>query len=89
MIWIYWYVIETELTDMFSHLDAIDLRLSNERARVSSSKKVEEREWREHNVRMIEREREDEIAFLETRGFVVPSLDEVMNDDELLEMLGL
>lgn len=49
------------------HLDAIDLRLSHERARVAAAKPGKDREWREHNVRQIEREREAEIAFLAAR----------------------
>lgn len=74
------------MTD-FSHLDAIDLRLSHERVRVSEAKTNKEREWREHNVRMIEKERVNEIKFLETQGVKFPSLDEIMSDDELLAEL--
>lgn len=81
----------------FSHLDAIDQRLSHERARVAAAKPGKERDWREHNVRMIEREREAEIAFLAARGVTLPAgptLDEIlsdplisMTDDELLAAL--
>ena len=81
-----------------SHLDAIDLRLSHERARVTSAKTEKEREWREHNVRMIEREREGEIAFLAKRGIKIdptPTIDDIMSDplltmsdDELLAALS-
>lgn len=73
------------------HLHAIELRLSHERARVDAAKNDKEREWRAHNVRMIERERENEIAFLAARGVTVeeaPSLDDIMSDDELLALLN-
>lgn len=69
------------------HLDAIDLRLSHERARVAAAKTPQEKEWREHNVRMIEREREGEIAFLAKRGITFQTIDEIMSDDELLAAL--
>lgn len=80
---------------MYEHLDSIDLRLSHERARVAQSKNQQEREWREHNVRMIERERASEIEFLEKKGVTFPTLDEIlsdelidaMSDEELLEAL--
>ena len=62
------------------HLDAIYLRLSHERSRVAAAKTPKEKEWREHNVRMIERERESEIQFLAKRGITFPSIDEIMRD---------
>lgn len=71
------------MTD-FSHLDAIDLRLSHERTRVAQAKTNKEREWREHNVRMIEQERASEIKFLENNGVKFSSIDEILSDDELL-----
>lgn len=74
-----------------NHLDAIDLRLSHERSRVTAAKPGAEREWREHNVRMIERERAGELAFLAKQGYVEPApmtLDEIMNDEDLLAMLN-
>lgn len=71
----------------FSHLDAIDLRLSHERVRVAQAKTAKDREWREHNVRMIEKEREAEIRFLEKRGVKFPTLDEILSDDELFREL--
>lgn len=73
----------------FSHLEAIELRLSHEKARVAATK-GKEREWREHNVRMIEREKQAEIEFLAKRGIVVPTLDDIfaeMDDDALLNEL--
>lgn len=72
----------------YSHLDAIDLRLSHERARVLTAKTKKEREWREHNVCMIEKERAAEICFLENHGAKFPTPDEIMSDDELLRELG-
>ncbi|MGM4891215.1 hypothetical protein [Tardiphaga sp. 839_C3_N1_4] len=75
------------MTD-FSHLDAIELRLSHERARVLQEKTKKAREWREHNVRMIEQERDSEIKFLERNGVKFPTLEEIMSDDELLVELG-
>jgi uncharacterized protein YydD (DUF2326 family) len=74
------------MTD-FSHLDAIDQRLSHERARVVLAKTKKEREWREHNVRQIEKERADEIEFLKHNGVKFPTLEEIMSDDELLAEL--
>lgn len=77
-----------------SHLDAIDLRLSHERARVTEARNAKDRTWREHNVRMIERERVGELAFLAKQGYVEPApmtLDEIfaeLDDDELLAQLG-
>lgn len=71
----------------YSHLDAIDLRLSHERARVAAARTKKEKEWRAHNVRMIERERESEIAFLKSNGAEFPGLDEIMSDDELFAAL--
>lgn len=75
------------MTD-FSHLDAIDQRLSHECARVAQAKTRKERDWREHNLRSIEKERADEIRFLEKNGFKFPTLEEIMSDDELLAELG-
>lgn len=74
------------MTD-FSHLDAIDLRLSHERARVATAKNAKDRAWREHNVRMIEKERAAEIRFLEKQGVEFPALDEILSDDDLLREL--
>lgn len=80
-----------------THLDAIDLRLSHERARVTDARNAKDRAFREHNVRMIERERVGELAFLAKQGYVEPapmSLDDIpaeidaLDDDELLAQLG-
>lgn len=72
----------------FNHLDAIDERLWHERARVLQERTAKAREWREHNVRIIERERDAEIAFLKKNGVKFRPLDEIMSDDELLAELS-
>lgn len=72
----------------FSHLDAIEERWLHERARVLQAKTDMEREWREHNVRQIEKERAAEIAFLERSGVKFPTIDEIMSDDDLLAALS-
>lgn len=70
-----------------SHLESIRIRLSHERHRVETCK-PRERAWREHNVRMIEREEASELAFLAKRGVTVPADPvETMTDDELLDAL--
>jgi hypothetical protein len=75
---------ETRAERDLSHLHAIELRLSHERARVDAAITDRERNWRQHNVRMIEREREAEIAFLTARGITVDDAPATMTDDELL-----
>lgn len=72
----------------YSHLESIEARLSHERERVRNAKSARDREWRKHNCRMIEKERDSEIAFLEKRGFHIPTLNQ-MTDDELLRELGI
>lgn len=69
-----------------SHLDAIDLRLSHERSRVAMAKNERERQWREHNVKMIEQEREGEIAFLAKHGVVIEPDSPMTLDEILVEM---
>lgn len=73
----------------FSHLDAIDERLWHERARVEQARTKRERDWREHNVRMIEQERNSEIDYLKRKGVKFPTIDEIMSDDELLAALEI
>lgn len=69
----------------YNHLNAIELRLSNEcmRRDVSSGKN---REWREHNIRMIERERQNEIDFLAKKGIFIEELDVMTMEDVLAEL---
>jgi hypothetical protein len=71
----------------FSHLEAIEQRWLHERSRVLQAKTAKEREWREHNVRQIEKERAAEIAFLERSGVEFPTLDVIL-DDELIAALS-
>jgi hypothetical protein len=71
----------------FDHLDAIDDRLSHERARVEQARTKRDRDWCEHNVRMIEQERDSEIAFLKRSSVKFPTIGEIMSDDELLAEL--
>lgn len=68
------------------HLDVIRLRLSHERERVRTCK-PRDRTWREHNVRMIEREEASHVAFLAKRGIVATAEPDAMTDDELLDAL--
>ena len=72
------------MTDL-SHLNAIESRLAHERARVRAARTPAEREWRQHNVRMIERERTHELDFL--GGPVTATLDDI-SDDDLLALLS-
>ena len=68
-----------------NHLNAIEYRLSNERIRRDNAT-GKEREWREHNVRMIEKELQGEIDFLATKGIVIEELEEMTMDDILAEL---
>ena len=65
-----------------THLEALTLRLFNERARLSAAKTSNERNQRAVWVAQIEREIAGEMAFLAK----VDDLPE-MSDDELLEAL--
>ncbi len=71
------------MTD-FSHLDAIQERLFRARQRLAQSTE-RDRAWYEHEVRMIEREEVAEYAFL---GIEPMTLDDILNDDDLLRELG-
>lgn len=84
------------MTDM-SHLNALELSLSHESARIGAlqsslpfgkySDKILRAEisWREHNCRMIEKEIAAEYKFL---GISAPSTLDDISDDELLAMLA-
>ncbi len=72
------------MTDL-SHLDALNLRLSHERARLVASKTKSERQLRVVWVAGIEREIASEMAFL---GISEPVDDCTMTDEELLAALG-
>lgn len=66
-----------------THLDAIELRLSNERVLLSASKTSAERAHRQVLVAQIERELVGELEFLGKAAGAAPE----MSDDELLKAL--
>lgn len=66
-----------------THLNAIELRLSNERARLSVAKTSAERAHRQVLVAQIERELAGELEFLGKAAGAAPA----MSDDELLNAL--
>lgn len=63
-----------------SHLSALELRLSNERARLACAQTAQERELRKVWIAQIEKEIDREIEFI---GKVATE----MTDDELLAAL--
>lgn len=71
-----------------SHLDALNLRLSNERVRLSQAKTKNEIELRTVWVQGIEKEIKSEIEFLKSKGIeVFTSIDDIPDDDALLAEL--
>lgn len=71
-----------------SHLDALNLRLSNERVRLSQAKTKNEIELRTVWVQGIEKEIKSEIEFLKSKGIeVFISIDDIPDDDVLLAEL--
>lgn len=66
-----------------SHLEALELRLSHERARSANARNEKERQYREFSIKQIEKEVAGERAFL---GLDQP-VDVEMSDDELLDQL--
>lgn len=77
--------------NVFSHLDAIDMRLSLHRSELANAKTKNQKEWSEHNIRMIEKEREAEVEFLKKNLGIDMSpvnLDDI-SDDELLFHLSV
>ena len=71
------------MTDL-SHLNALNLRLSHERARLASAK-AGEKAQRQVWIAQIEREIANERAFL---GLTDASQGVEMSDDDLLAALG-
>ncbi len=69
---------------MHAHLDALNVRLSNERARLASAKTPKEVEARKVTVAQVEKEIEGELKFL---GLTVETASD-LSDDELLDLLG-
>jgi len=71
-----------------SHLDALNLRLSNERVRLSQAKTQNEIELRTVWVKGIEKEIKSEIEFLKSKGIeVFTSIDDILDDDALMAEL--
>ena len=71
-----------------SHLDALNLRLSNERVRLSQAKTQNEIELRTVWVKGIEKEIKSEIEFLKSKGIeVFTSIDDSLDDDALMAEL--
>lgn len=72
-----------------SHLDALQLRLSNERIRLAASKTPQEREMRTVWVQGVEKEIASEIDFLAKNGIIIPtSIDDIDTDELLAELLS-
>jgi hypothetical protein len=68
-----------------SHLDALNLRLSNERNRLAKARTATEREQRQVWVAQVEKEIAREEEFL---GKQAGPLPEISDDDLLKELLG-
>ena len=72
------------MTD-FSHLNAIESRISREKARLAAASTENERDFRAREIKAAEKELAAEYKFL---GISPLSLDEIiMSDDELLAEL--
>jgi hypothetical protein len=69
---------------MFSHIDALEFRLSNERQRLSRATKAQEITLRTIWCKQIEKEIEDEYK----RQGIFPSVVSDMSDDDLLSALS-
>lgn len=67
-----------------THMDALQLRLSNERIRLNNAKSDKERELRKVWVRQIE----DEIALERTINKMDDLIDLGLSDDEILAQLS-
>ena len=72
------------MTD-FSHLDALQLRLSHERGYLAKAKTENEKALRKVWIAQIEKEIASEYKFL---GIAPLALDDILSDDELLAELG-
>jgi hypothetical protein len=73
---------------MMSHLDCLNLRLSNERVRLSQSRTDAERTLRAVWVRQAEKEIDREMRFLGRAAADGELPDSGMTDDQLLAALG-
>ena len=70
---------------MNTHLDYLELRLSNERSRLADAKSDGERELRQVWVSQLEREIAREIEFL---GGKAQDLTDISDDELLAELAG-
>jgi hypothetical protein len=71
-----------------SHLDSLNLQLSNERSRLDAAKSEGERALRSQWVRQLENQVADELKFLgQTEAARVAETE--TSDEELLRELGL
>ena len=70
--------------DDLSHLDAIDTRLSIQRAALAAATTERQRVWSAAQVASIEKERVAELAFLDGKGIDMPA---PLTDDEILALL--
>lgn len=69
----------------YSHLDALNLNLSNERTRLTNAKSSQEKELRTVWVNQLEKEIAAERKFLG----IADSTIESISDEELFKELGL
>lgn len=76
--------------DDLMHLHSLELRLSNERMRLSEATSQSEKDMRSVWVKQLEKEIQGEIEFLASKGIVVSKVTIKDQDaDELLkELLG-
>ncbi|MFG1302680.1 hypothetical protein V5F34_00875 [Xanthobacter autotrophicus] len=69
------------------HLDAINERLARARARAASATRPSDKGWFEHEVLMLKRERENELAFLASRGVIAhePTVEDLLAELDALD----
>jgi hypothetical protein len=71
------------MQDDLSHYRAIEARLNREKTRLFHATTEKERIFREHEIKMNEKELAGEIAFLAKRGISVPqNLDDILMSDD-------
>lgn len=69
-----------------SHLNALQVRLSNERGYLAAAKSEKERQMRKVWIAQVEKEIAAEIQFL---GAAAPAATEEISDDDLLAALSV
>jgi hypothetical protein len=72
-----------QMTD-YSHLEALELRLSHERNYLANAKNEKERNFRLHTIAMAEKEIAGEMKFL---GIEQVKFDDISDDELLAELL--